>query len=85
MVLDLVEFQYLPYVIVDKGVPLPLIIQWGTPNLTIMFSLMKFATTPLVALWSGTASAYLMKYFVATRIHMYPCDGGLTGPTKSSP
>ena len=61
MVLDLVEFQYLPYVIVDKGVPLPLIIQWGTPNLTIMFSLMKFVTDPPVALWRDTASTHLVK------------------------
>ena len=46
---------------------------------------MKFATAPPVALRSGTASAYLVKYFVATSIHMYPRDGGFTGPTKSSP
>ena len=45
---------------------------------------MKFATAPLVALQSGTASAHLVKYSVATNIHMYPRDGGLTGPTKSS-
>ena len=51
----------------------------------IMFSLMKFATAPLVALRSGMASAHLVKYFVATRIHMYPREGRLTGPTKSSP
>ena len=50
-----------------------------------MFSLMKFATTPSVALQSGTAFAYFVKYSVATRNHIYPCDGGLTGPTKSSP
>ena len=50
-----------------------------------MFSLMKFATAHLVALRSGTAFAHLGKYSVATRIHMYPHDGGLTGPTKSSP
>ena len=37
---------------------------------------MKFATAPPLALWSGTASAYLVKYFVATSIHMYPRDGG---------
>ena len=46
---------------------------------------MKFVTAPPVALWSGTASAHLVKYFVATNIHMYPRDGGLIGPTKSSP
>ena len=46
---------------------------------------MKFATTPPMALWSGTASTHLVKYSVVTNIHMYPRDGGLTGPTKSSP
>ena len=46
---------------------------------------MKFATALQVALQSGIASAYLVKYFVATRIHMYPLEGGLIGPTKSSP
>ena len=50
-----------------------------------MFSLMKFATTPLVALWSGMASDHLVKFSVATRIHMYPWEGGLIGPTKLSP
>ena len=46
---------------------------------------MKFATAPPVALWSGTASAYLEKYSIATSIHMYPHEDGLIGPTKSSP
>ena len=50
-----------------------------------MFSLMKFAIAPLVTLRSGTASTHLVKYSVATRIHMYPRGGGLIGPTKSSP
>ena len=87
MVLDLVELQHLPFItiLLTKGMPLSLIILWDTPNLTIMFSLMKFATTPPVALWSGTASAHLVKYSLATRIYMYLCDGGLTGPTKSRP
>ena len=58
-------------------------ILWGTPNLTIIFSLMKFVIAPLVALRSGTASTQLVKYFVATNIHMYSWDGGLTDPTKS--
>ena len=31
------------------------------------------------------ASAYLVKYYVDIRIHMYLCEGRLTGPTKSSP
>ena len=68
-----------------KGMPLSLMILWGTSNLTIMSSLIKFATAPPVAQQSGIASAHLVKYFVATRIHMYPRDGGLTSPTKSSP
>ena len=40
------------------------------PHQTIMFSLMKFAITPPVALPSGIAVAHLVKYFVAMRIHM---------------
>ena len=51
----------------------------------IMFSLMKFATAPVMALRSGIAFAYLVKYSITTRIHMYSCEGGLTGPTKLSP
>ena len=85
MVLDLVEFQHLPYIIVDKGCAIVADNPVGTPNLTIMFSLMKFATAPPVAFRSGTISTHLVKYFVVTSIHMYPRDGGLTGPTKSSP
>ena len=46
---------------------------------------MKFAITPPVALRSGIAFAHLVKYSVATSIHMYPCDGGFISPTKSSP
>ena len=46
---------------------------------------MKFATAPPVALRSGTASTHLVKYSVATSIHMYPRDGGLTDPTRSNP
>ena len=49
-----------------------------------MFSLIKFVIAHPMALWSGITSAHLVKYFVATRIHMYPRDGGLTCPTKSN-
>jgi len=60
-------------------------ILWGALNLTIMFSLIKFVTAPSVALQSGIASAHLVKYSVATRIHMYPRDGGLTSPQIEPP
>ena len=60
-------------------------ILWGIPNWTIIFSLMKFATAPPVALQSGMAFAHLMKYSVTTRIHMYPWEGGLTSSTKIKP
>ena len=46
---------------------------------------MKFAMAPSVALRSGMVSTHLVKYSVATRIHMYQLEGGLIGPTKSSP
>ena len=85
MVFDLVELQHLPYITIDKGCVIVADNLVGAPNLTIMFSLMKFATAPPVAFRSGTAFTHLVKYFVATSIHMYPLDGGLTGPTKLSP
>ena len=72
MVLDLVQFQHLPYITVDKGCAIVTDNLVGTLKLTIMFSLMKFAIAPPVALRSGTASAHFVKYSVATRIHMYP-------------
>ena len=46
---------------------------------------MKFAMAPSVALRSGMASTHLVKYSVGTRIDMYALEGGLIGPTKSSP
>ena len=51
-----------------NGMPLSLIILWGTPKHMIILSLIKFATAPLMALRSGMASAHLLKYFVATKI-----------------
>ena len=50
-----------------------------------MFSLKKFSMAPSMASRGGMASAYLVKYSVDIRIHMYLCEGRLTGPTKSSP
>ena len=84
MVLDLVKLQPLPYVTVDKGYAIVINNPMGYSNLTIMFSLMKFATAPPVALRSGTTSYHLVKYSVTIKIHMYPRDGGLTSPTRSS-
>ena len=85
MILHLIEFQHLPHLSIDKWSTIVAYDSVRCPNQTIMFSLTKFATASLVALQSGTASAYLVKYFVAMRIHMYLWEGGLTGPTKSSP
>ena len=62
-----------------------LIILWGTLKHAIIFSLIKFVTTPPVALHSGMASAHLVKYIIASKIQIYLFEGGLTGPTKSSP
>ena len=85
MMLDLVEFQHLPYVTVDKGCAIvadnP--VGYFKPHNDVFLD--DIATTPPVAFWSGIASTYLVKYSIATSIHMYPCDGGLTGPTKSNP
>ena len=85
MVFDLVELQHFPYITVDKRCAIVADNPAGNSYLTIMFSLMKFATAPPVAFQSDTASAHLVKYYVATSIHMYPCDGGLTSLTKSNP
>ena len=76
MMLDLIEFQHFLTSLLTKGVPLSLIILWGAPNLTIIFSLIKFATTPPVALQNGTASTHLVKYSVATRIIYTHTIGG---------
>ena len=67
-----------------KGVPLSLIILWDILNLAIIFYLIKFATALLVALRSGIALTHLVKYSVATKIQMFPFEGGLTSPTKSN-
>ena len=48
MVFNLIKFKHLSNLI--NGVPLSLMILQGTLNLTIIFSLMKFATAPYVAL-----------------------------------
>ena len=66
-------------------VSISLMILWGLPNLASMISLMKFATIPLVALRSSIASTHLVKYSMATKIQMFPFEGGLTNPIKSSP
>ena len=50
-----------------------------------MFSLVKFAIVPPMALRSGIAPIHLVKYSVVIRIHMYPWECELTGLTKSSP
>lgn len=46
---------------------------------------MKLATTHPMALQSGIAFTYLVKYLVATKIQMFPFEGGLIAPTKSNP
>ena len=51
-----------------KGVSMSLIILWGTPKHAIIFSLIKFVTTPPMALHSGMASAHLVKYIIASKI-----------------
>ena len=80
MVLDLVELKHLLTSLLTNGVPLSLMILWGTPNLTIIFSLMKFATAPPVALRSRQFNVGAF----SGRIRLPPavmgwaasCDGG---------
>ena len=85
VMLHLIELQLLPHFSVDKWSTIVTYNFVRPPNWTIIFSLMKFATAPLVALRSVIASAHLVKYSVATRIHMYSWEGGLTSSIKSSP
>ena len=85
MVLDLVEFQHLPYFTVDKGCVIVTNNPVGYPKPHNYVFFDEVCYCPPVALRSGTTSTHFVKYSIATRIHMYPRDGGLTGPTKSSP
>ena len=68
-----------------NGVPLSLISLLGIPNHVMMCSQMKFETTASVALFKGIASTHFVKCLVATRIHIWPLEGGLMGPMRSSP
>ena len=72
MVLDLVKLQHLSNLSVDKLSTIVTFNSMRHPDQKIMFSLMKFAITPLVALWSGMTSTHLVKYSIAIKIHMYP-------------
>ena len=45
----------------------------------------ELATAAPIALRRGMASTHLEKYSVATKIQMYPPEGGLIGPMRSSP
>ena len=68
-----------------KGVPLSVTILWGMPNLQIICSWIKFATTRPVAFFRGTASTHFVKYSITTSIWMWPLDAGLIRPIRSSP
>ena len=70
--------------LLTKGVPLSIAILWGIPNLQMCFR-MKLATAGLVAFFREMASTYFVKYSVTTNIQIWPLDGGLIGPIKSSP
>ena len=65
--------------------PLSLINLLGIPNRLIMCSQMKLETTALVAFFKGMASTYFMNCSVAAKIHIWPLEGGLIGPIRSSP
>ena len=71
--------------LLTKGMPLLVTILWGMPNLQIICSRMKFATIGPVVFFREMASTHFVKYSVATSIQIWPLDGGLIGPIKSSP
>ena len=50
-----------------------------------MCSQMKLTMAAPVALRRGMASTHFEKYSVAIKIQMYPPEGGLIGPMRSSP
>ena len=68
-----------------NGVPLSLISLLEIPNRVIMCSQMKFETPALVAFFKGMASTHFVKCSEATRIHIWPSEGGFMGPIRSSP
>ena len=84
MMLDLVEFQHFPYFAVDKGCAIVTDKSVGYPKSHNYIFLDEVCYCSSRGFAERTSSAHLVKYFVATRIHIYP-DEGLIGPTKSSP
>ena len=70
--------------LLNKWVSLSAAILWWIPKLQIICSQMKFATTGPVAFFWGMASTHFVKYSIATSIQIWPLDGGLIGPIRSS-
>lgn len=52
------------------------------PNLQIMSSSIKVATTSVVAFFNRIALAHLVKYLVATKIQIFSFDSGEIGLIK---
>ena len=75
MVLDLVEFQHLPYITVDKGCAIVTdnLVEYSKPHNYVFLDEVCHCSS--CGFWSGIASAYLVKYSIATSIHMYPRVG----------
>ena len=67
-----------------NGVPLSSISPLGIPNLVMMCSQMKFATTAPVDFFKRTTFTHFVKYVVAIEIHIWPLEGGFVGPIRSS-
>lgn len=85
MMLHLIKFQHLPHLSIDKWSTILTYNSMRHPKLDDYIFFNEFVTAPSMALRIGIASTHLVKYSVAISIHMYPWEGGLTGPTKSSP
>ena len=66
-------------------VPLSLINLLGLSNPVIMCLRMELEIAAPVAFFKGKASTHFVKCSIATKIHVWPLEGGLIGPIKSSP
>lgn len=66
-----------------KGVPLFGRMVFGTSNLQMIFSLIKFATVGLVTFFKGIALTHFLLNSTVARIRLYPLDGEELGTIRS--
>ena len=84
MVLNLIEFQHLPYFIVNKGCAIIIDnpVRYPKPHNYVFFDGVCYYSSCGFTEWHCLCP--FGEVFHSHQIHMYSRDGGLTGPTKSS-